>query len=44
MLPGRSTNFSIRPVAVEGIFQLDELRGPDGRHLAIYALEGEQVR
>jgi hypothetical protein len=44
MLPGRSTNFSIRPVAVEGVFRLDELRGPDGRHLAIYALEGEGVQ
>ena len=43
MLPGRSTNFSIRPVAVAGRFRVEELRGPDGKHLAIYALDGEAV-
>lgn len=44
MLSGRSAEFSIRPVAVEGTFRLEELRGPDGRHLAIYALDGERVQ
>jgi len=44
MLPGRTADFSIRPVAVTGRFRLEELRGPDGRHLAIYALDGEEVR
>ncbi len=44
MLPGRTADFSIRPVAVTGTFRLEELRGPDGRHLAIYALDGEDVR
>jgi hypothetical protein len=44
MLPGRVADFSIRPVAVAGTFRLDELKGPDGKHLAIYALEGEEVR
>ena len=44
MLPGRAADFSIRPVAVAGTFRLDELKGPDGRHLAIYALDGEDVR
>lgn len=43
MRPGRSTNFSIRPVAVAGTFRLEELRGPDGKHLAIYAMDGEAV-
>jgi hypothetical protein len=43
MQPGRSTNFSIRPVAVAGTFRLEELRGPDGKHLAIYAMDGEAV-
>lgn len=43
MLPGRSTTFSIRPVAVAGRFRVEELRGPDGRHLAIYTLDGEAV-
>ncbi len=44
MQPGRAADFSIRPVAVAGTFRLDELKGPDGKHLAIYALEGEDVR
>ena len=44
MQPGRTADFSIRPVAVEGRFRVEELRGPDGRHLAIYALDGEQVQ
>jgi hypothetical protein len=43
MLPGRSTNFSVRPVAVSGTFRIEELIGPDGRHLAIYSLDGEAV-
>jgi len=44
MLPGQAADFSIRPVAVAGTFRLDELKGPDGKHLAIYALDGEDVR
>ena len=44
MQPGRSANFSIRPVAVTGRFQVSELRGPDGKHLAIYALAGDDVQ
>ncbi len=44
MLPGRSAQFSIRPVAVTGLFQVEELRGPSGKHLAIYALNGEEVQ
>jgi len=43
MQPGRAADFSIRPVAVAGTFRVEELRGPDGRHLAIYALDGESV-
>lgn len=43
MHPGRTAEFSIRPVAVSGTFRVAELRGPDGNHLAIYALEGERV-
>jgi len=43
MVPGTTANFSIRPVAVTGTFRVQELRGPDGRHLAIYALDGEAV-
>jgi hypothetical protein len=44
MLPGKSAEFSIRPVAVEGKFEIREIVGPDGRHLAIYHLDGETVQ
>jgi hypothetical protein len=44
MQPGKTANFSIRPVAVSGVFRLQELKGPDGKHLAIYALDGEAVQ
>lgn len=44
MQPGRTADFSIRPVAVAGTFKVEELRGPDGKHLAIYALDGESVQ
>ena len=44
MQPGKTANFSIRPVAVSGVFRLQELQGPDGKHLAIYALDGEDVQ
>ena len=43
MKPGKTASFSIRPVGVTGTFRVEELRGPDGRHLAIYALDGEAV-
>jgi hypothetical protein len=43
MKPGKSAEYLIRPVAVEGTFSIDELLGPDGRHLAIYRLEAESV-
>jgi len=44
MQQGKSAEFSIRPVAVAGTFRIDELRGPDGKHLAIYALDGDEVK
>jgi len=44
MKPGLSANFSIRPVAVTGVFRVEELRGPGGGHLAIYALDGDEVK
>jgi hypothetical protein len=40
---GKTAEFTIRPVAVEGTFDIREFRGPDGRHLAIYHLEAESV-
>jgi hypothetical protein len=44
MRPGKTATFSIRPVAVAGTFTIDELRAPDGSHLAIYALAGDEVK
>jgi hypothetical protein len=44
MQPGRSTDFTIRPVAVEGVFTVRELLDPDGKTLAIYHLDGEAVQ
>jgi hypothetical protein len=44
MEPGETTEYSIRPIAVEGEFRLEELMGPDGRPLAIYQMKGEAVK
>lgn len=44
MIPGKTAAFSIRPVAVTGTFRVEELRGPNGKHLAIYSLDGEDVQ
>lgn len=44
MLPGKTAEFSIRPVAVEGTFGINEILGPDGKHLAIYHIDGESVK
>jgi hypothetical protein len=44
MHPGKTAEFSIRPVAVEGTFNIQEIKGPDGTHLAVYHLAGESVR
>jgi hypothetical protein len=41
---GKSTNFSIRPVAVQGKFEISEFLGPDGKHLAIYRIVGDEVK
>lgn len=43
MQPGKSTDFSIRPVAVTGTFRIEELKGPGGQHLAVYGIDGERV-
>ncbi len=44
MAEGKSASFTVRPVAVTGTFSIDELKGPDGKHLAIYRLAGQEVR
>jgi hypothetical protein len=44
MIDGKTADFTTRPVAVEGVFSIQEVRGPDDRCLAIYHLDGEKVR
>lgn len=44
MEPGKSISYTVRPVAVTGVFSIKELKGPDGKHLAIYRLRGREVR
>ena len=44
MSPGKSTTFTTRPVAVQGKFEISEFLGPDGKHLAIYRMVGDEVK
>lgn len=43
MAPGKTAEYSIRPVAVAGTFGIEEFIGPDDRYLAIYRLDAESV-
>lgn len=44
MQPGRSTDYTVRPVAVEGVFSVREVTDGEGTHLAIYHLDGRSVK
>ncbi len=44
MNEGQSAEYTIRPVAVTGTFGIQEILGPDGRHLAVYHIAGETVK
>lgn len=39
-----TAKFSIRPMTVEGIFRIDEYKGPDGAHLAVFRIDGEKAK
>ncbi|MBA61989.1 MAG: hypothetical protein CMJ76_06445 [Planctomycetaceae bacterium] len=39
-----SAEFTVRPIAVEGVFKVSEFKGPDGNHLAIYHLDGRSAK
>ncbi len=43
MKPGNTTDFTIRPIAVEGTFNVREFV-VDGKYLAIYQMDGESAR
>ena len=45
MTPPGSTNFTVRPVSLEVIFSIREVKDPvNGRYLAIYHLDGKEVK
>jgi hypothetical protein len=44
MQKGKSTNFTVRPIAVEGEFKVREFKGPDGKPWAVYELKGISVK
>ncbi len=44
MAAGKSASFTVRPVSVEGKFEISEFKDPDGKHLAIYRMVGEEVK
>jgi hypothetical protein len=44
MVGDATAEYSIHPVAVEGVFTVREVKGPDGKQLAIYHLDGRSVK
>lgn len=44
MEAGATTDFTTRPVAVEGVFRIREFKYPDGKYYAIYHLQGRSVK
>ena len=44
METGKTAEYTIRPVAVEGTFTIKEWVGPDGKHLSIYHIEAKEVK
>jgi len=43
-LKGTTTTFTVKPIAVEGVFKIEEFLDPDGNVLAIYHLDGTKVK
>jgi hypothetical protein len=40
----KTTDFTTRPVTIEGVFELKEMKYPDGKHYAIYFLRCRSVK
>jgi hypothetical protein len=40
----REISYTVRPVTVEGTFAVEELKGADGTHLAVFRMTGRRVR
>ena len=43
-LKGTTATFTVKPIAVEGTFKIQEFKDPDGNHLAVYHLDGTKVK
>ncbi|MGC4004132.1 MAG: DUF3299 domain-containing protein [Pirellulales bacterium] len=41
---GESIDYTTKPVAVEGTFEIEEFKNPNGTHMAIYHLAADKVR
>ena len=44
MKKGKTANYTTRPVAVKGKFEVEELKFPDGKHYAIYKMTATEVK
>ncbi len=44
MVKGKSANFTLGPVAIEGEFSVKEYEYPDGGHYAVYRIKGVSVK
>lgn len=44
MEKGKTANYTTRPVAVKGKFEVEELKFPDGKHYAIYKMTASEVK
>lgn len=39
-----TARFSVRPITVEGTFKIEEYKGPDGAHLAVFRIDGTKAK
>ncbi|MBL8828335.1 MAG: DUF3299 domain-containing protein [Planctomycetaceae bacterium] len=44
MKPGKTAEYTTRPVAVEGTFEVSEFLDADGKHLSVYRIQGEHAK
>ena len=44
MEKGKTANYTTRPVAVKGKFEIEELKFPDGKHYAIYKMTATEAK
>jgi hypothetical protein len=44
MVPGASTDYKLGPIVVEGVFDVHEIRMPDGSYMAIYRLTADKAQ